>query len=72
MPVHDPEKREIARAVLLQVTICRKCYARNPIKAKKCRRCRSTRLRRKKTEKSIKSGHHPKARKEAPAKLDWD
>ena len=52
MPVHDPEKREIARAVLLQVTICRKCYARNPIKAKKCRRCRSTRLRRKKTEKT--------------------
>ncbi|MFQ5818551.1 MAG: 50S ribosomal protein L40e [Candidatus Heimdallarchaeota archaeon] len=52
MPVHDPEKREIARSVLLHVAICRKCYARNPINAKKCRRCRSKRLRRKKTERT--------------------
>ena len=48
MPVANPEHREIARSVLMDVWICRKCYARNPVGAKKCRKCRSTRLRPKK------------------------
>ncbi|MFX1519285.1 MAG: 50S ribosomal protein L40e [Promethearchaeota archaeon] len=50
MPVADPELREIARKHLLYHKICRKCYARNPISAKKCRRCRSKDLRFKKRE----------------------
>ncbi len=45
MPITDPEKREIVRKALLDMTICRKCYARNPPNATKCRRCHSTRLR---------------------------
>ena len=28
----DPEKREIVRKALLDMTICRKCYARNPVR----------------------------------------
>ncbi|MGQ4834608.1 MAG: 50S ribosomal protein L40e [Candidatus Asgardarchaeia archaeon] len=48
MPVTDPVKREIAAYHLLNYKICRKCYARNPISATKCRRCKSTRLRLKK------------------------
>ena len=50
MPVADPEKREIARRKLLYVQICRKCYARNALRAKKCRKCGSTRLRPKNRE----------------------
>lgn len=50
MPVANPEHREIARAVLTDVWICRKCYARNPVGARRCRKkkCRSKRLRPKK------------------------
>lgn len=48
MPITEAEKREIVAYHLLNVKICRKCYARNPLSAKKCRRCKSTRLRLKK------------------------
>ncbi|NHJ02125.1 MAG: 50S ribosomal protein L40e [Candidatus Heimdallarchaeota archaeon] len=52
MPITDPEKREIVRAQLLDMMICRKCYARNPPKATKCRICRSKRLRPKRKERA--------------------
>lgn len=52
MPIEDPEKREIVKASLLDVSICRKCYARNPPNAKNCRRCHSTRLRPKRKERA--------------------
>ncbi|MGQ4915004.1 MAG: 50S ribosomal protein L40e [Candidatus Asgardarchaeia archaeon] len=48
MPITDPYKREIVAYHLWNVKICRKCYARNPISATKCRRCKSKRLRLKK------------------------
>ncbi|MBS7288359.1 MAG: 50S ribosomal protein L40e [Candidatus Freyarchaeota archaeon] len=48
MPISDPDKRRIAAYHLLQMKICRRCYARNPLSATKCRRCKSTRLRLKK------------------------
>ncbi|WP_445870160.1 50S ribosomal protein L40e [Candidatus Jordarchaeum sp.] len=50
MPIGDPDKRRIAAEHLLYVKICRKCYARNPISATKCRRCKSKRLRLKKRQ----------------------
>ncbi|MHA1557947.1 MAG: 50S ribosomal protein L40e [Candidatus Heimdallarchaeota archaeon] len=50
MPVADPEKREIARRKLLYVQVCRKCYARNALRATKCRKCGSKRLRPKNRE----------------------
>jgi large subunit ribosomal protein L40e len=50
MPIDDPYKRKIARHHLLMKTVCRKCGALNPVKAKKCRRCRSKDLRLKKRE----------------------
>ncbi|MHA1310501.1 MAG: 50S ribosomal protein L40e [Candidatus Helarchaeota archaeon] len=52
MPISDPIKKQIAVKSLLFVKICRKCYARNPVSAKKCRRCKSKQLRYKKREKS--------------------
>ncbi|MFW9928801.1 MAG: 50S ribosomal protein L40e [Candidatus Thorarchaeota archaeon] len=52
MPIDDPEKRAIVARVLLNKSICRKCYARNPPKAVKCRRCHSYALRPKKKERS--------------------
>lgn len=50
MPVANPEHREIARDVLVKSWVCRKCNARAPIGARRCRkkRCRSTNLRPKK------------------------
>ncbi|MEM1659366.1 MAG: 50S ribosomal protein L40e [Candidatus Jordarchaeales archaeon] len=48
MPIGDPDKKRIAMHHLLQVKICMKCYARNPLSAVKCRRCKSRRLRLKK------------------------
>jgi len=48
MPITDPVKYRIAAARLLDVWICRKCGARNPPGATKCRRCRSKNLRPKK------------------------
>lgn len=50
MPVADPEKREIARKKLLYKKVCMKCYATNPMLAKKCRKCGSKRLRYKNRE----------------------
>ncbi|MHA1597058.1 MAG: 50S ribosomal protein L40e [Candidatus Asgardarchaeia archaeon] len=47
----DEFKRKLAHYHLLEYMICRKCYARNPRNAKKCRRCHSKRLRPKKKEK---------------------
>ena len=49
-PIDDLEKRRIARFHLLEKSVCRKCGALNPIRAKKCRRCRSKDLRLKKRE----------------------
>ncbi|MFX1250483.1 MAG: 50S ribosomal protein L40e [Promethearchaeota archaeon] len=49
MPISDSDKH-IPREYLLNMQICRKCYARNPIGAKKCRRCKSKRLRMKNQE----------------------
>ncbi|RMG20833.1 MAG: 50S ribosomal protein L40e [Methanobacteriota archaeon] len=50
MPVANPVHREIARSVLVDKWVCRKCYASNPIGARRCRkkRCRSPNLRPKK------------------------
>ncbi len=50
MPITDPDKKYIAAHSLLYVNICRKCGARNPQDAKKCRICKSTSLRPKKRE----------------------
>ena len=49
-PIDDPEKRKIARYHLLEKSVCRKCGALNPVRAKKCRRCKSKDLRLKKRE----------------------
>ncbi|TFF90697.1 MAG: 50S ribosomal protein L40e [Promethearchaeota archaeon] len=50
MPIDDPFKRKIARHHLLEKSVCRRCGALNPIRAKKCRICRGKRLRPKKRE----------------------
>lgn len=50
MPVTDPYLRRVADHYHLYVYICRKCGARNPFRAKKCRRCRSKDLRPKRRE----------------------
>ena len=52
MPIEDPEKREIVKKALLEVSICRKCYARNSPNSTNCRRCGSTRLRAKRKERA--------------------
>ena len=44
MPIDDPEKKPIVSRVLLNKSICRNCYARNPPNATKCRRCNSNLL----------------------------
>jgi large subunit ribosomal protein L40e len=49
-PIDDPEKRKIARYHLLEKTVCRRCGAINPVKAKKCRRCHGKDLRLKSRE----------------------
>ena len=48
MPVTDPEKLRIALEHRFGYLICRKCGARNPPRAEKCRRCKSKNLRPKK------------------------
>ena len=45
MPITDPVKLQIAIKHTFNVKICRKCGARNPPSATKCRRCRSKNLR---------------------------
>lgn len=49
-PIDDLEKRKIARYHLLNKSVCRRCGALNPVRAKKCRRCRGKDLRLKKKE----------------------
>ncbi|MEE9378763.1 MAG: 50S ribosomal protein L40e [Candidatus Lokiarchaeia archaeon] len=49
-PIDDPTKRRIARYHLLEKTVCRRCGALNPLRAKKCRRCRGKDLRLKRRE----------------------
>jgi len=49
-PIDDIEKRRIARYHLLEKSVCRRCGALNPIRAKKCRICRGKDLRLKKRE----------------------
>ena len=49
MPVF-PEAKERR----MRKKICRKCKARNPWNAKKCRKCGSTSMRPKKAEKKVK------------------
>lgn len=51
MPVTNPEYRAIARAHTMDKKVCRKCYATNPVSAKKCRKCRSKELRMKRSNK---------------------
>jgi len=43
-------KISLAKQYRLQYKICRKCGARNPIRATQCRKCRSYNLRLKHTE----------------------
>lgn len=50
MPVQDPDNIKIVQKHLLYIKICRRCGARNPIAAEKCRRCRSKELRAKRRE----------------------
>ncbi|MBD3254089.1 MAG: 50S ribosomal protein L40e [Candidatus Lokiarchaeota archaeon] len=50
MPIEDPFKRKIVRYHLLEKSVCRRCGALNPLKAKKCRRCRGKDLRIKKRD----------------------
>ncbi|RLF24936.1 MAG: 50S ribosomal protein L40e [Thermoprotei archaeon] len=51
MPITDPEKLRIVLEHVFNVKICRKCGARNPPSAEKCRRCRSKNLRLKRYKK---------------------
>ena len=44
----DPASHALARKYICDKLICRHCYARNPLKADKCRRCKHTDLRPKK------------------------
>ena len=52
MPIEDAEKKEIVKNALLEVAICRKCFARNSKNATNCRRCGTTRLRAKRKERA--------------------
>ncbi|MHA1294508.1 MAG: 50S ribosomal protein L40e [Promethearchaeota archaeon] len=51
-PIDDPFKRKIARYHLLEKSVCRRCGALNPLRAKKCRRCHGKDLRLKRREAS--------------------
>ncbi|OYT26898.1 MAG: 50S ribosomal protein L40e [Thermoprotei archaeon ex4572_64] len=51
MPITDPEKLRIAMEHRFGYWICRKCGARNPLGAEKCRRCKSKNLRPKRLKK---------------------
>ena len=48
MPITDLVKKKIAQEHKLYMKICRKCGARNPPNAIKCRKCRGNNLRWKK------------------------
>jgi len=49
-PIDDLDKRRIARYHLLEKSVCRRCGALNPVRAKKCRRCHGKDLRLKKRD----------------------
>ena len=51
-PIDDPYKRKIARHHLLEKSVCRRCGALNPIRARKCRICHGKDLRQKNRETS--------------------
>ncbi|MDH5361688.1 MAG: 50S ribosomal protein L40e [Nitrososphaeria archaeon] len=50
MPIRDPTLLQIAQKRRLYFKICRRCGARNPPGAVKCRKCRSYNLRWKRRE----------------------
>jgi LSU ribosomal protein L40E len=50
MPLLDASLIQLAQMKRLHYKICRKCGARNPPTAEKCRKCRSYNLRWKKRE----------------------
>ncbi|MFO8020597.1 MAG: 50S ribosomal protein L40e [Promethearchaeia archaeon] len=50
MPIDEPHKKRIAREHLLNKSVCRRCGALNPPKAKKCRKCHGKDLRQKRKE----------------------
>jgi len=54
LPIPDPLKRQIAQQHKLYVKICRRCGARNPTTATRCRKCRGGSLRWKKREIGVK------------------
>ena len=45
MPIRDPFKLQLALDHNFKVKICRRCGARNPWDAERCRRCKSRDLR---------------------------
>ncbi|OYT61477.1 MAG: 50S ribosomal protein L40e [Thermofilum sp. ex4484_15] len=45
MPITDPVKLQVALDHVFKVKICRRCGAKNPWNAIRCRRCRSYDLR---------------------------
>ncbi|MBM1154960.1 50S ribosomal protein L40e [archaeon] len=47
MSLADSFKRQLAMKYRLYYKVCRKCGARNPMSAEKCRRCKSRDLREK-------------------------
>ncbi|HDJ97432.1 MAG: 50S ribosomal protein L40e [Thermoprotei archaeon] len=51
MPIRDPFELQLAIEQTFRVKICRKCGARNPISAERCRRCKSKNLRLKRYKK---------------------
>ncbi|RLE72854.1 MAG: 50S ribosomal protein L40e [Thermoprotei archaeon] len=51
MPIRDPFKLQLALDHNFKVKICRKCGARNPWSAERCRRCKSRNLRPKRYKK---------------------
>ncbi|RLE93714.1 MAG: 50S ribosomal protein L40e [Thermoprotei archaeon] len=51
MPLTDPFKLNLALEHHFKVKICRKCGAKNPYSAERCRRCRSYNLRPKRYKK---------------------
>lgn len=54
MPITDPALLKIVEGRILDKKICRKCGARNPPGATKCRRCRSRNLRPKRKKIGVK------------------
>lgn len=51
--VMEPTLIDLAREYNQYMMICRRCYARNALRAKNCRRCHATDLRKKKLSKYV-------------------